>query len=371
MPIITLPRKIIFQRDIYKDASDILGRYLGKKALVIVDPNVLKIHGEKIKEMLRGVEYLVWSEVPPEPSIDDVLSAYMKMRGDYTSVVAVGGGSVIDFAKSMAYLLSNPNGDLRSINPFEPINLTTTLIAVPTTSGTGSDASFGVVLTDDGRKLAMGNYDLVPLIIVLDPSFAPTQENIVRSTGLDALVHAFEALVANTASLFTDALAEKAILTIIKNLPLAIVNDNDAKDAMHIAATMAGMAFSNSGTAMAHALGHAFGATFHIVHGTSVALFLPHVIKFNSMDATANEKYRYISKLLGFGGDIDGLINGLLRLYREIKQPITVRELGIDKAAYFSAIDSMTRKAIEDSELSFNPVIPGEDDIKSIYDEAW
>ncbi len=371
MPIITLPRKIIFQRDIYKDAGDLLRTYLGKRVLVIVDPNVLRIHGEKIKEMLRGLEYFVWSDVPPEPSVNDVLNAFGKIRGDYTSVMAVGGGSVIDFAKSLAYLLSNPNGDLRSINPFESINLKTTLIAVPTTSGTGSDASFGVVLTDNGRKLAMGNYDLVPLIIVLDPSFTPSQENIVRSTGLDALVHAFEALVANTASIFTDALAEKSILTIVRNLPLAIMNNDDAKDAMHIAATMAGMAFSNSGTAMAHALGHAFGATFHVVHGVSVALFLPHVIKFNSVDATANAKYRYISGLLGFGGDVDGLIEGLLRLYREIKQPIAVRELGIDKDAYFSAIDTMSRKAIEDSELSFNPVIPGEDDIKSIFEKAW
>ncbi len=257
VPIFTLPRKVIYQRDIYKDVGGILGRYLSGKVLVVVDPNVLSIHGDKIKEMLKGVEYTVWSEVSPEPSVNDVLNAYDKVRGDYSSILAIGGGSTIDFAKSLAYLLSVPGGDLRSLNPFEPINPRMTLIAMPTTSGTGSDASFGVVLTDDGRKLAMGNYDLVPMIIVLDPSFTPpTQSSIIRATGLDALVHAFESLTANTATPLTDALAEKAIKMIIGNLGgSAMTNDEVAKDSMHLAATMAGMAFSNSGTAMAHALG--------------------------------------------------------------------------------------------------------------------
>ncbi len=371
VPIFTLPRKVIYQRDIYKDLGGILGKYLSGKVLVVVDPNVLSIHGDKIKEMLRNVEHTVWSEVSPEPSVNDVLNAYDKVRGDYSSIIAIGGGSTIDFAKSLAYLLSVPGGDLRSLNPFEPINPRMTLIAMPTTSGTGSDASFGVVLTDDGRKLAMGNYDLVPMIIVLDPSFTPTQGSIIRATGLDALVHAFESLTANTATPFTDALAEKAIKLIIGNLESAMANDEAAKDSMHLAATMAGMAFSNSGTAMAHALGHAFGATFHVTHGTSVALFLPHAIRFNSADAAARSKYEEVSRSLGFGEGVDYLIKGLLDFYSKVGQPIKVSELGIKRDDYYSRLGEMVRKAMEDSELSFNPVIPGEDDLRLIFEGAY
>ncbi|MEM0136093.1 MAG: iron-containing alcohol dehydrogenase, partial [Thermoplasmatales archaeon] len=225
-------------------------------------------------------------------------------------------------------------------------------------------------LSDPSGKLAMGNYELVPELDILDSSLTPTDRKIIVPTGIDAFVHSFEAIASNTATVLTDALAEKAIETIFLNLKGAIENDEHAKDMMHISATMAGMAFSNSGTASAHALGHSFGATFHVTHGTSVGLFLISSIKFNSQNTEAKDKYIRISKILG-GSDLDSLITIIENFFRSVGQPYRVRDIGIDEQTYKSKIDQLTSLALRDSELAFNPVLAGEEDIKKIFVETY
>lgn len=291
----------------------------------------------------------------------------MKLKGrEYDAVIAIGGGSVIDFSKAMALIVSNPQADIGSISPFESLDLKTKLVAIPTTSGTGSDVSFGVVLSDDNGKLAMGNYELVPEIDILDPSLTPIDRNIIVPTGIDALVHSFEAIASNTSNVMTDALAERAIETIRFNLDGAIRNEEQAKDLMHIAATMAGLAFSNSGTASAHALGHSFGATFHVTHGTSVGLFLIPSIVFNSQDPETRRKYLRICKLFGVD-DIDSLIGKIEEFFRKVGQPYRVRELGIEEQVYISKLEQLVALSMRDSELAFNPVLAGEEDLKKIF----
>ncbi len=367
MSLFKFPRTLYFQRDIIDSLQDILLKEGIRKVLVITDQNVLNNNGKRIETALGTIEREYFTEVLPEPSIKQIQTAFLKLKGrEYDAVIAIGGGSVIDFSKAMALIVSNPRADIGSISPFESLDLKTKLVAIPTTSGTGSDVSFGVVLSDDDGKLAMGNYELVPEIDILDPSLTPIDRNIIVPTGIDALVHSFEAIASNTSTVMTDALAERAIETILFNLDGAIRNEEQAKDLMHIAATMAGLAFSNSGTASAHALGHSFGATFHVTHGTSVGLFLIPSIVFNSQDPETRKKYLRICKLFGVD-DMDSLIGKIEEFFRKVGQPYRVRELGIEEPVYMSKLEQLVALSMRDSELAFNPVLAGEEDLKKIF----
>ncbi|KAA8923084.1 iron-containing alcohol dehydrogenase family protein [Thermoplasma sp.] len=366
MSIITLPRKIYQQRDIIDSLKETL--QLKEPILLVSDRNIMRIFGDRIRNALQGSDYRTIDDVTPEPEISAIELAYKNLSGfQPRTIIALGGGSVIDFAKSLDIKISYPERSLEEVNPFEPLDLRAEIIAIPTTSGTGSDVSFGIVLANQGRKLALGNFDLVPYVSVLDSSLVPSDPKIIRPTGVDALVHSFEALTANTSSIFTDAMAEKAIETIFKNIEGSMNGNEDARENMHLAATMAGIAFTNSGTALAHALGHSFGATHHVVHGTCVGLFLPYVIEFNSSDTNAKMKYDRIAERLGY----KDAISALKDLYGRIGQPTTAKELGIQRDVYMRSIDEMVEKALADSELAFNPVIAGDEDVRSIFLKAY
>ncbi len=366
MTIFTFPRNIYFKRGAIEGLQDIVSG--SERQLVITDANILKFHGDRIKKSLQGKNFKVYSNVSPEPTIESVENAFREnLSYNPDTIIAIGGGSVIDFAKSVAIKFSYPDKDLREIDPFKPMNIKVKMIAVPTTSGTGSDVSLGIVLTDGNRKIALGNYSLVPDVSILDSTLTPNVKDIIRSTGIDAFVHCFEALSARTSTILTDALTEKSIDTIYHNLKKAMENNEEAKDLLHLAATMAGMAFSNSGTALAHALGHSFGSTFHVVHGTSVGLLLPYVIEFNSKDEKTNAKYKRVERML----DMTNIIDGIEAFYEEVGQPYRVKDLGISADLYYSKIDEATEKALMDKELYYNPIKVGKEDIKKIFLEAY
>ncbi len=371
MSFFKLPRTVYFQRDIIDSLQDILSKENIRKILIVTDKNVLTLVGKRIETALGTIEREYFTDVLPEPTIGQIQDGASSLRSkEFDAIVAIGGGSVIDFSKALAVKISNPQADLGSISPFESINLKTKLVAIPTTSGTGSDVSFGVVLSNKEGKLAMGNYELVPEIDILDSSLTPTDRKIVVATGIDAFVHSFEAIAANTSSAFTDAFAERAIETIFYNLKGAIENEEQAKDLMHISATMAGIAFSNSGTASAHALGHSFGATFHVTHGTSVGLFLIPSILYNSQDPLTRDKYLRICRILNVN-DIVGLTKKIDGFFKSVGQPSRVRDLGIDEDYYRSRVDQLVSLSLRDSELAFNPVLAGEEDLKKIFVDTY
>lgn len=371
MSLFKFPRTVYFQRDIFDSLGDILLKDDIRKVLIVTDKNVLNLIQDRMEKALEKLDKELLTDVMPEPTITQIQQALSNLKGRFfDAIIAIGGGSVIDFSKAIAVLLSDSNSDLRSISPFENIRLKMKLIAIPTTSGTGSDVSFGVVLSEEEGKLAMGNYELVPEIDILDSSLTPIDKKIIVSTGIDAFVHSFEAIASNTSNLFTDALAEKAISTIYHNLERAMENEEEAKDLMHISATMAGMAFSNSGTASAHALGHSLGATFHVTHGTSVGLFLIPSIIFNSQDPETKKKYVRIGKILNVN-DFESLTKEIERFYKKVGQPCRVRELGIDEREYVSKMEQLVYLSMRDSELAFNPVIAGEDDLRRIFVESY
>ncbi len=371
MSLFRFPRTIYFQRDIVDSLSEILSKEGIRRVLIITDKVLLGLIGGRIERALGTLERDYFTDVSPEPSVDQIRKAASNFIGkEYDAVMAIGGGSVIDFSKAVAVLISSPEADLTAISPFESIGLKTKLIAIPTTSGTGSDVSFGVVLSDRDGKIAMGNYDLVPEIDILDSSLTPLEKKIIVPTGIDAFVHSFEAIASNTSTVFTDALAERAIENIFKNLKGALDNDENAKDIMHISATMAGIAFSNSGTAAAHALGHSFGATFHVTHGTSVGLFLVPTIKYNSQDPQTREKYLRVCRILD-AHNIDSLTKVIEDFFTSVGQPIRVKDLGINRDEYESKLENMVALSLRDSELAFNPVLMGEEDLRKLFLETY
>ena len=156
MTIFTFPRKIYYQRDIIDTLSSILENENSKNIILVTDKNIMKIYGGKIIESIKGKNLIIIDEVIPEPSIENIENSFQKFKNFIPdTIIALGGGSVIDYSKSIAIKYSNYNYDLRNVNPFEPMKINVKLIAIPTTSGTGSDVSFGIVLTDNNKKIAM------------------------------------------------------------------------------------------------------------------------------------------------------------------------------------------------------------------------
>ena len=295
-----------------------------------------------------------------------------------TGIVAVGGGSVIDAAKAGWLVYENPSADLETVNPFTRYGLgrRARLVAVPTTSGTGSDVSFGVVLTKrlngGRRKLAMGSPELVPYATVLDPYIVrDLPRHLTLYTGVDALAHAVEAYVANTANHFSDALAEKAVQLIFTNLPRVLESpgDEQARLAMHVAATMAGMAFTASGLGLAHAIAHALGPRLGLHHGLSVGLALPYVIDYNSTASDqAKAKYEKLKRVL------EGLVglpsrpsfrDHVLALYDDVGFPKKVSELESppSRSEWERMIRDVAEEAMQDPELAFNPAPVGVEEV--------
>ncbi len=365
MPVFTFPRKIFFQRDIIDNLSDLIAEESIKRALIVTDKIIYSIFSKKIENFKKSLEISIFSDVNPEPKIEEIEEAYKNlMNFEPQAIIGIGGGSVIDFSKSLALKFSYPDYDLRGLNPFENLKLKIELITIPTTFS-GSDVSFAVVLSDKNRKLPSGNYSLVPLIDIVDPEIMPENEDLIRSTGVDTFVTAVEAIVSNTSNILSDALAEKSIKIVYENIKDAIKNDANAIENLSIASIMAGISFSNSGSGLVHCLGHSFGSTFHIKHGTSVGLFLPYVIEFNSKHEETKKKYERIARILDF--NMDELVEKIFEFFREIKQPITVKDLGIEEKIYFEKLNEMVEKAVTDSEIAFNPFFVSEDDIKEIF----
>ncbi len=374
MHIFSLPRLIYYG----SGASEMLGelaKNLGwKRVLLVCDPVVEKLGlASKVEQALRntGVEVRVYDKVEPEPLFSQAEEiGRLAQEFEPQAIVAVGGGSVIDAAKGAWVKYERPDYDLRGVTPFEWMGLgkKCMLVAIPTTSGTGSEATLGIVLSEplDGgkRKVALGSPEVVSMVAVLDPDLAKTMpRRLTISTGVDVLAHAVEAVVSSEASEFTDALAFKATEIVFTYLPRAVENPDDmeARSKMHLAATMAGMAFSNSGLGLAHAVAHAMGPVAGLPHGTSVGIALPFVVEYNSAKSSnAAEKY---GKLLSYlevmaRVEADTLAAAIKELYSRIGQPETVAQAGGDAASVQARAEEIVDEAFQDPDLVFNPVFP-------------
>jgi len=349
-----------------EDALSYLSEIEGQRAFIVTDQNMVRLgFVDLVVEQLKeaGMEYQAFAEVEPNPSFEMVkrgAAAMSEYGPDW--IIGLGGGSCMDAAKSMWVLYERPDMEPAEINPMIPLGLRqkARLVTIPTTSGTGAEVTWPVVLTDtkDRRKLVLGSRENVADLAIVDPVFVKAlPPQIAADTGMDALAHAIEGYTSSWANDFCDGLCLKAIQLVFDYLPRVVAHNGEdggkprfeAREKMHNAAAIAGLGFGNSMGALAHAMGHPLSPLFGIPHGRAVGLFLPYTIEFTAQEAPA--RYAEIARFLGLSAASDeegaaSLAEAVRDLARRINQPESVEELGISREDFEAALQKM----IEDGE---------------------
>lgn len=345
------------------------------RAYIICDPFMEKSgKASEIAGLLKenGAVSQVFSKVVPDPTIDVVTQGIEEMQAFAPdTVIALGGGSAIDTAKAVCHLYAAMKQEQRP-----------QLVAVPTTSGTGSEVtSFAVISDPEAQaKYPLRDASMVPDAAFLDPALTATvPSGITADTGMDVLTHGLEAYVSTQSGDFTDACAEKAVRMVWEYLEQAVADGGnmDARAHMHNASCLAGVAFNGASLGICHSLAHALGARFHIPHGRSNAILLPHVIAYNAGLEEAGEtealfRYARIANMLGISaGTPKATVHGLIRQIRNrmkrIGIPELITELGIDREEFQQSVGSMAAKALEDNCTATNPRKPALKELEDIY----
>jgi alcohol dehydrogenase class IV len=370
-----------------QDALDHLTQLAGHKAFIVTDTTMVKLgFVKKVQEKLEtaGIASEIYSEVEAEPAIKTIergAAAIREYEPDW--VVALGGGSPIDAAKAMWVLYENPEMDVLAINPFEPLHLRqkARMVAISTTSGTGAEVTWGIVLTDstDGRKVALGSPENLPDIAIVDPAFAITMPpRLTADTGMDALTHAIEGYTSTWNTDFADGLCLKAIQLILEFLPRAVANgqDEEAREKMHNAATIAGLGFINSMCSLAHALGHSLGAVYDIPHGRAVGMFLPYTIQYNVLD-NGQTRYQEIAAFLGLPATTpqqgaDSLVQAIRQLAQKIEQPVSIEQaISISLADFENDLAKLVEYAECDTQIVTAVRSPDPEEIRKLFLDAY
>jgi len=374
---------------VYGDnALEYLLQVKGKKAFIVTDKNIVKLGLAKlVTDQLDAVniKWEIFDEIEPEPSLNTINKgkiAVGKYQPDW--VIGIGGGSCMDAAKAIICLLARPDLEPDAVSVIETFNFRekARLMAIPTTSGTGSEATWAVVLTDtkDNRKLGLGTTEDMPDVAILDPVMVMSMPpQITADTGMDVITHAIEGYVSTWGTSITDGPGLIATRQALEYLPKAYKNGNDleARKEMMYAATLAGMSFGNSMAGLGHSTGHALGAIFHIPHGRTVGLFLPYTMEYlinGSEETTA--KYAEMARFcrLASGSDKDcakALVAKVRALAKEIGQPLSVKDCGIDKAKFEQSIPGLIERALNEVMTITVTRVPGEEDLGKIFEYAY
>ena len=381
------------------------------RAFIVTDPGMVSLgYVDKILYYLRKrtehVHCEIFSDVEPDPSIETVKrGAQMMDEFKPDVIIALGGGSAMDAAKGMWLFYEHPDVDFNSLRlrfldirkrafKFPKMGNKAQLVAIPTTSGTGSEVTSFAVISDkkNNMKYPLADYELIPNIAIIDPQFVMSlPKSATADTGLDVLTHALEAYVSVMASDYTDGLAMKAIQLVFKYLPRAYKNgaeDAEAREKMHNASCMAGMAFTNAFLGLNHSIAHKIGGEYHVPHGRANAVLLPHVIKYNASTPSkfvsfpkykkfiADEKYAEIAAFLGLPAKtteegVQSLINAVIDLMKEVNEPLSFSECGIDEETYMRNVPDIANKAFEDQCTTANPKLPLVKEIEQIMIDAY
>ncbi len=380
------------------------------RAFIVTDESMVKLgYVDKILYHLRKRnEYVhseIFAEVEPDPSFDTIKRGIDSMNKFHPDVIiALGGGSAIDAAKGMWLFYEHPEADVEGLKlkfmdirkrtyKFPKLGEKAKLVAIPTTSGTGSEVTSFAVITDKKKniKYPLADYELTPDIAIVDPDLVMSlPKKITADTGMDVLTHAIESYVSNMASDYTDGLAEKAVELVFNYLPVAYEDGTNrvAREKMHNASCIAGMAFTNAFLGINHSLAHKLGGEFHIAHGRANAIILPYVIKYNSTKPTkfvsfpkyeyfiADQKYADLAKRLGLKcSTTEEGVNSLIKAIQEMNQklgiPSTLKEEGINEKEFLSKIDELVEKAFEDQCTTANPRLPLVTELKQILLDAY
>lgn len=378
----TTPRSIVYG----EDALEYLTTIEGKRAFIATDKILHKLgFVEKVTNYLKeaGIEAEVFDEVEPEPSFETIVKgAELARKFSPDWFIGLGGGSSMDVAKRIWVLYERPDIEVRMMpSPMEKLGLRkkARLICIPTTSGTGSEVSWGMIITDtkEKKKMEFASKDVVPDIAIVDPALTLSMPpKLAADTGIDALTHAIEAYITAMRNDFSDGLLIKAIQLVFKYLPRSYRNpaDKEAREKVHYAATMAGLGMSNSAACIAHAMGHSFGAIFHIPHGRAVGVFHPYTIQYNAKEAM--ERYAEIAKAIDIEAKTDAeavekLVEAVKRLTKEVDEPVAVKEMEISWKDYEKNLDNLAKKARESGATFVNPRVPEEEDYRKLFIYAF
>lgn len=363
-------------RDIYhgKGSLEELKNLKGKKAMLVVGGGSMKRQGflDKAVNYLKegGMEVDVFEGVEPDPSVETVMKgaeAMRKFQPDW--IVAMGGGSPIDAAKAMWVFYEYPDTSFESLETpfsFPELRQKAKFVAIPSTSGTATEVTAFSVITDykTGVKYPLADFNITPDVAIVDPDLVsqlPVKQ--VAYTGMDALTHAIEAYVSTLHGPFTDPLALQAIEMVLDYLPESYNCNMEAREQMHYAQCLAGMAFSNALLGIVHSMAHKTGAAFstgHIPHGCANAIYLPYVIQYNAKDPVAASRYAEIARRMGLEGTSEkALINSLREKINEFNQkmniPKTLKEFGINEDEFKEKVARIAELAVGDACTGSNP----------------
>lgn len=351
---------------------------------IITDSTMVRLgYTESITDLLNahGLGYGLFSETMAEPSEDSILPAVaLVQREKYDCLLALGGGSAIDTAKAIA-LLATHGGSMRDYKMPRPVNLSSMpVIAIPTTAGTGSEATQATIITDastDEKMLCMGP-GLMPMAAIVDYELTLSlPSRIAADTGIDALTHAIEAYVSRKANLFSDQQAIAAMKLIGQNLLKTCQDAKDlaAREAVMLGATLAGIAFSNASVALVHGMSRPLGVHFHVPHGLSNAMLLPTVTEYSI--SSAPTRYAQCAMYMGLIDNIEdedqahqALLNQLKRINQTLSVP-SLAEFGVDKDVFFSTLPLMAEQALASGSPNNNPRQVDKDEIVKLYETAW
>lgn len=402
-----VPPKIYFEYgsvQYLKDMPDI------SRAFIVTDPYMVKVgYVDRVLYQLRQrKEYVhseIFSDVEPDPSVDTVkrgVEMMNKFKPDV--IIALGGGSAIDAAKGMWLFYENPETDFNALRlkfmdirkrvfAFPKLGNKSKMVAIPTTSGTGSEVTSFAVISDREKnmKYPLADYELTPDVAIIDPEFVLTvPASVTADTGMDVLTHAIEAYISIMASDYTDALAMKAIQLVFEYLPRAVKDGSDrtAREKMHNASCIAGMAFTNAFLGINHSLAHKLGGEFHIPHGRANAVLLPFVVEYNAQKPTkfvsfpkyetfiADKKLAEIAKTLGLPAataeeGVKSLVAAIRKLMKEINVPMSIKDCKVDEKSFMSKVEELADKAFEDQCTTANPRLPLVKELKEIYIKAY
>ena len=400
------PEKVYFKKGCMPVALDEIKNILNKKRAFIVTDSFLYKNGytkaitDKLDEM--GVTYSIFSDVQPDPTLANAKAGADAMNSfEPDCIIALGGGSAMDAAKIMWVMYEHPEVDFmdmamrfmdirKRVYTFPKMGEKAYFIAIPTSSGTGSEVTPFAVITDEntGVKYPLADYELLPNMAIIDTDNMMSQpKGLTAASGIDALTHSLEAYASMLATDYTDGLVLQALKSIFKYLPIAYEDGNDtiAREKMANASTLAGMAFANAFLGVCHSMAHKLGAFFHLPHGIANALLINEVMKFNATECPAKmgtfsqyqyphtlERYAEIADFLKIKGKNDTeKFNNLLAAIDELKAKVgikkSIKEYGIDEKDFLAKLDEMVEQAFDDQCTGANPRYPLMSEIKEMY----
>ncbi|RAN59084.1 bifunctional acetaldehyde-CoA/alcohol dehydrogenase [Dolosigranulum pigrum] len=401
-----VPPKIYFERDsiqYLKSMKDV------EKVMIVTDETMVKLgflHRviEQLHRRRNKVTYQVFTDVEPDPDITTVEKGTEIMKSfEPDTIIALGGGSVMDAAKVMWLYYEQPSVDFRDLVQkfmdirkrafrFPELGKIAKFVAIPTTSGTGSEVTPFAVISDKkhNRKYPIADYSLTPTVAIADPAFVDTvPAGVTADTGMDVLTHAVEAFTSTMANDYTDGLALQAIKMTFQYLEESVKTaDPVAREKMHNASTIAGMAFANAFLGMSHSMAHKVGAFFHTVHGRTNAILLPYVVRYNGTRPAktstwpkydhykADKKFQEIAQALGLPAStpeegVASFATAVYELGEKVGIQMNLKAQGIDKDEYLAKVDEIAYLAYEDQCSPANPRLPLVDDMKEILIDAY